>query len=103
MADLQVARTILEQLGGSRFKTMTGARDFVGGDNYLLFRLPARFARGGINKVMITLEASDLYTLDFLKCNFAKHTSETVNRTEGVYDDALQRVFTEVTGLDTHL
>lgn len=100
---MSVAQTILQQLGGRRFVTMTDARDFVGGENSLLFRLPERFAKDGINKVRISLGALDTYTMCFLKCNFSKHTFQIVEEHSGLYFDQLKDVFTEVTGLDTSL
>lgn len=103
MANLNVAKTILTQLGGSRFTTMTGAKDLVGGDNYLMFRLPRNFAKDGINKVQITLDPTDTYTVKFLKCDFRKHTFSTVREITHVLADNLQPLFTAFTGLDTHL
>lgn len=103
MSNPTVAQTILQQLGGRRFITMTGARDFVAGEFFLLFRLPTRFARDGINKVKVILDPSDTYTLEFLKCNFNNHEYKIVAKRENVYDDLLQSIFTEVTGLDTSL
>lgn len=103
MSNLTVAQTILHQLGGRRFITMTGARDFVGGDSFLLFRLPARFAREGINKVKVILDPSDTYTLEFLKCNFKKHEFQIIAKRNNIYHDQLQTIFTKETGLDTSL
>jgi hypothetical protein len=100
---MNIAQTILQQLGGSRFVKMTGAKDLLGDENSLLFRLPERFARDGINKVRITLDLSDTYTITFLKCNFRKHEFQIVAERSGIYFDMLQPVFTEVTGLDTSL
>lgn len=39
MAELTVAKTILEQLGGSRFLALTGSRNLVGDDTSLTMRL----------------------------------------------------------------
>jgi len=100
---MSVAQTILQQLGGRRFVSMTGARDFVGEGNSLLFRLPERFAKDGINKVRVSLGPLDTYTMCFLKCNFRKHTFQIIAEHSGLYFDQLQSVFTEVTGLDTSL
>ena len=38
--DLTVANTILQQLGGNKFRVMTGAKNFVGSNDALTFRLP---------------------------------------------------------------
>ncbi|WP_235612499.1 hypothetical protein [Vibrio cyclitrophicus] len=66
---LQVANTILMQLGGRRFSMMTGAKQFVAIERGLLFALPARLAKQGINKMRIELEANDTYTVTALKVN----------------------------------
>jgi hypothetical protein len=65
--EMNIARTIMEQLGGRRFITMTGARDFMDFGNTLQFRLPSRFAKDGINQVRITLTPADLYDMEFGK------------------------------------
>jgi len=39
MADLTVAKTIFEQLGGEHFVAMTGAKDFVGTEDSLTFKV----------------------------------------------------------------
>lgn len=99
---LVVAETILEQLGGNRFKVMTGAKDFLGDESSLMFRIPR--AKGGINKVKITLDfAMDLYKVEFIKVDFKKHTFTAVHTSDQVYFDDLERVFTEHTGLYTRL
>lgn len=100
---MTMATTILEQIGGNKFRAMTGAKDFIGGENYLVFGLPARFAKNGINKVKITLEASDLYTVEYMKINFRKYEVKTVAKDENVYCSDLQRLFTAATGIDTRL
>lgn len=98
---MQVANTILEQLGGHRFSVMTGARDFVAMPNALQFRLPRGFAKGGINSVVVRLDPSDTYTCLFnvrKGVDIRKVSSET-----GVYAEDLRRVFTDATGLATSL
>jgi hypothetical protein len=94
---MTIARTILEQLGGGRFVAMTGARAFVSTGKGLRFRLPCRKA----NVVEITLTPSDEYDMRFwlLRGDNVKE----VKRFEGVYFDQLQDLFTEATGLYTHL
>lgn len=103
MSNTSVAQIILQQLGGRRFITMTGAREITLGDGYLRFKLPSGFAREGINVVSVVLNCSDTYTVEFLKCNFKKHEEKIVAKHGNVYHNQLQPVFTEVTGLDTSL
>ena len=103
MADLQVANTILAQLGGLRFIVMTGASDFIGGDWHLIFSLPAGIAREGINKIRITLDWTDTYIFEALKVYSGPELKfDTIEKLDFVYADDLQEIFTRVTGLDTH-
>ena len=104
MADLQVANTILAQLGGRRFIAMTGARNFSGGHNCLMFSLPTGFAREGINKIRITLDWTDTYIFEALKVSRGPEPkSDTIEKLNYVYAEDLREIFTRVTGLDTHL
>lgn len=109
----EVARTILEQLGGKRFQVMTGAKNAVAlgpdsGAPYggLQFALPTGFSQlngkpTGINRVIIKLNSSDTYDIEF---GGARGTAYTVKATaEGIYADSLREVFTRYTGLDTSL
>jgi hypothetical protein len=99
-AELEVANTILKQLGGPTFKAMTGAKDFVGSkDGYLLFRLPP--SNKGINKCRITLQSNDLYKLEFFKVRGIDW--HLIDTRDDVYCDQLQNVFTTVTGRFTRL
>lgn len=96
--------TIWQQLGGNKFKVMTGAKDLtydVSGDPTLMFKLPSNFAKDGINYIKITLTAMDLYNIEFysIKGN-NKHLVKEVN---GIYNDQLQEIFKRYTGLNTHL
>lgn len=99
MTDMTVAKTILQQLGGNKFIVMTGAKDFVGGADYLAFRLPK--AKGGINKVRIKLNANDLYDVEYGRIRKLEY--KVIATDEGIYEDMLQECFTKATGLDTHL
>jgi hypothetical protein len=100
--DLTVSKTILEQLGGRRFIAMTGAKNFVGSDNTLTFRLPGKnFTKQSINSVQITLDANDTYTLTFARIRGGDVKVISMHR--DIYVENLRSTFTEVTGLDTHL
>lgn len=103
MTNLAVAKEIQRQLGGTRFSTMTGAKNFVGDDNSLAFQLPRTrgFVKKGISQVVITLDPSDTYTVAFGK--FRKHEWVEVSRHTGVYNDGLVALFEAETGLCTSL
>lgn len=100
-----IALTILEQLGGSRFIAMTGARDLVADKSELRFKLPARFAKDGINFVRVTLTPADLYDMSFGTMAGASKLFAVTEKTrfEGVYCDQLRDLFTSATGLETSL
>jgi hypothetical protein len=102
MANLQVAQTILSQLGGNRFTAMTGAKNFAGDDNSLTFRLPSNgFCKDSINCVKITLTPMDVYTMEFMRVRGVK--VKKVSTFDMVYCDQLQSIFSHATGLLTRL
>jgi len=97
-ATLPVAHTILDQLGGSRFVAMTGAKHFVGRVDGLAFRIPRT---NGVSQVSITLAGDDTYTVEFIAMRGAQ--LRVVAKYEGVYCDQLQGVMTDATVLRTQL
>jgi hypothetical protein len=103
---LQVANTILQQLGGRRFTVMTGAHSFSGGPNSLTFKIPRNNARR-IAAVRITLTPADLYDIEFLafrgSFRAGNYRVETVATCSGVYCEDLRSLFTSETGLATSL
>lgn len=94
---MTIAQTVLDQLGGNKFRAMTGARDLVTAGNGLQFRLP-RFAGLRVRYVRIDLTADDLYTVKTFDTNVKE-----IACAEGVYADRLRATFTALTGLDTSL
>lgn len=98
---MEVANTILQQLGGRRFVAMTGCKNFLGSENSLTFSLPKIY--NGINKVRITLMPNDLYKMEFMKFNRKTLDIVVVSEHNDVYWDQLQDIFTNETGLATHL
>lgn len=98
---LSVANTILAQLGGPRFVTMTGAKHLLGDDNSLSFKIPTA---NGINYCKITLDADDTYSVAFSYLGRApKYTVTLVKEVSMVYADGLRTVFESATGLRTSL
>lgn len=108
---MEVAKTILQQLGGNRFAVMTGSKNFLSDGNTLRMSLAKNISKA--NRLEITLEADDTYTMRFYKYTAGRLDKKTFSWTEdktievhkekGVYCDMLQPVFTQVTGLYTHL
>jgi hypothetical protein len=105
----EIANTIVEQLGGRRFKVMTGAKNFVGvgiGQDRVggvSFRLPGGggYCKDGINFVSIELTPRDEYTMIFGRTRGSDYKVISMHR--DVYCDNLRETFTEATGLHTSL
>lgn len=102
---MQVAQTILQQLGGRRFTTMTGAKNLLAITNGLQFHLPARFAKNGINCVRITVEPTDTYAVEFGKITRRDGlpTYKALSTETMVYANNLASTFRHATGLATSL
>jgi len=102
---MNVATIILQQLGGNKFIAMTGAKNLVSDGQSLNFKLPNNFAKKGINFVKITLMPTDTYKMVFSKITWKGYvpTVKPIQEYTDVYNDQLQTLFTEATGLDTHL
>ncbi|GIU42791.1 hypothetical protein TUM4438_10170 [Shewanella sairae] len=97
-----IAETILQQLGGQRFIAFTGAKQFVAIENGLMFALPARLAREGVNKIRVLLDPNDTYTLEALKVNARAGSVKTIGTESDIYCDSLTASFERLTGLYTH-
>lgn len=97
----QVAGTILDQLGARRFLMMTGARDLVATARGLQFKLPANFAKDGVNMIRVELNALDTY--DVIAGRWSRLDFKEKARESMVYAEDLQPAFTRLTGLDTHI
>lgn len=95
----QVAQTILHQIGGNRFIAMTGAKDFVGGEDKLVFSLNGNLTKNRINRVVITLMPNDTYEMQFIRLRGSVINIEDLER--DVYCDMLEEAFERCTGLLT--
>lgn len=95
------AETVFEQLGGNKFRVMTGAKDFYRNDDKqeIGFRI-GRNAKN-VNYVRIRLNGKDLYDMEFLQIR--KFKIKVKSKETDVYADQLQELFTANTGMDTHL
>jgi len=100
MSDLTIAKTILSQLGGNKFIAMTGAKSFVGSENSLTFRIGRNKTRCNYVQVIYNY-GKDLYEMRFGFVSI-KGLKE-LKKIEEVYAEDLQDLFTEFTGLYTHL
>lgn len=102
---MNIARTILGQLGGNRFATMTGARKFVAiSDPGLQFDLPVNAgALDKVTRLRIVLDPSDTYTVISYRKQRDQLEYTEVTRQSGIYCDMLEDTFTDMTGLYTSL
>lgn len=102
---IQVAQEILNQLGGNKFKMMTGAKEIYATERGLQMKIGRNAA--GINKVVIELNQYDLYDMKFLKVSISKKTWDctvtTVAQYNSIYGDVMRELFTVETGLYTSL
>jgi len=96
----QIAKTILQQLGGNKFIAMTGAKNLGFTDKGLQMKI-GRNAKG-VTHVIIDLDrGKDLYNIEFVKVRGTKRT--TVKKLKGIYADQLGEIFTRYTGLRVRL
>lgn len=108
---MTVANIIYNQLGGNKFVVMTGSKNFLDDGNTLRMALAKNASKA--NRLWITLEADDTYTMRFFRYTAPRYSTKTytfsdekiteVRTIKGVYCDMLQELFTEVTGLYTRL
>ena len=112
---MSIASTILEQLGGNKFIAMTGCNHFVSDGNTLRMQIPRN--AGKANRLWITLDGDDTYTMRFfyyrqggIRVDNNKMEVKEIPTIEkdiyvisGIYFDQLQEIFTEQTGMYTHL
>ena len=94
---LDVANTILQQLGGRRFILMTGAKTMIATNKGLKFILTI----GKVNGVAIDLEPSDTYTMRFYRVR--GQTVTLLGEHSDVYAEDLRGIFERETGLATSL
>jgi len=100
LADYPVAQTILQQIGGGQFITMTGSKIASVADDSITFRLTRNSASATFLKITY-LPGPDSYTMEFTRVR--KYELLPVETIEDVYFDQLQDIFERVTGLYTTL
>ena len=98
--DMSVATTILNQLGGNKFRVMTGAKNFMDHGNALSMRIGRNSSNS--NYLKITLNDSDLYDVRFSKVT-KMGEEKSVREFNDVYNDMLVEIFESHTGMYTSL
>jgi len=96
---MKTAQIILQQLGGNKFIAITGVRNLACDEKSLSMKLSRNMSKA--THMIVTLTSLDLYDVKFVSCR--NYSINTVKEYTGVYADMLQSIFTDVTGLDTHL
>jgi hypothetical protein len=94
MASL-IAQTILDQVG-QRPLWLLGASDLIADDKSLMFKF-----RGckQYSKIRITLNALDLYDIEFIKLGRAPKFKVTIDRMDNVYATDMHKLIEQKTGL----
>jgi hypothetical protein len=95
MQNNTVAQTILAQIGGGMFVTMTGSRNLLDGGNYLSMKLGSGTANKATH-LTITLDADDTYEVKFQRVWGTKVTEKGLFK--GVYADMLCEIISSETG-----
>ena len=99
------ANVLFRQLGGNRFRAMTGAKDFMKDGNSLRMKIMKNNTGG--NHLIITLNSNDLYDMRFESHRMNRKTYELTIKVKAeetnIPASNLQRVFTELSGLYTHM
>lgn len=97
---MSVAKTILSQLGGNKFRVMTGAKNFLDHGNALSMRIGRNSSNS--NYLKVSLNSMDLYDVHFSKLT-KKFEEKSVKEYNDVYADSLVEVFESHTGMYTKL
>lgn len=93
--NLEIAKTIRQQLGGHRLSVMTGAKSFVAIERGLQFRIGRNAKR--VNVVRIVLDPSDTYTVSFLWVT--RNGAQTRYEAKDIYAEQLRELFERETGM----
>ena len=99
-----IAKTILQQLGGNKFISTTGAKNFTNIPNGLSFKIAitgAGITKQNINYIKIIMNSSNTYTMEFGITRITEY--KIINTIKDVHAEQLQKIFTRETGLETHL
>jgi len=100
MSNMSVAKTILEQLGGNKFRMMTGAKNFMSFAEGLVMKIGRNSSNS--NYLKITLNSMDLYDMEFAKVT-KMGEKKSVTEYKNVYNDLMRGTFTAHTGMYTKL
>ena len=95
-----VANEIYRQLGGNRFRVMTGAKNMVSTENGIRMRIGRN--KTNANYMEVVLNSMDLYDTTFAKVT-RMGEMKSVRTYDNVYNDMLVSLFESHTGMYTSL
>lgn len=95
-----VANEIYRQLGGNRFRVMTGAKNMVSTENGIRMRIGRN--KTNANYMEVVLNSMDLYDITFAKVT-KMGEMKSVRTYDNVYNDMLVSLFETHTGMYTSL
>ena len=95
-----VANEIYRQLGGNRFRVMTGAKNMVSTENGIRMRIGRN--KTNANYMEVVLNSMDLYNITFAKVTKMREM-KSVRTYDNVYNDMLVSLFESHTGMYTTL
>jgi len=95
-----VANEIYRQLGGNKFRVMTGAKNMVSLENGIAMRIGRN--KTNANYMEIVLNELDLYDITFAKVT-KMGEMKSMKGYDNVYNDMLVRIFESHTGMYTSL
>ena len=95
-----VANEIYRQLGGNRFRVMTGAKNMVSTENGIRMRIGRN--KTNANYMEVVLNSMDLYDITFAKVT-KMGEMKSVKTYDNVYNDMLVSLFESHTGMYTSL
>ena len=94
------ANEIYRQLGGNRFRVMTGAKNMVSTENGIRMRIGRN--KTNANYMEVVLNSMDLYDITFAKVT-KMGEMKSVRTYDNVYNDMLVSLFESHTGMYTTL
>ena len=95
-----IANEIYRQLGGNRFRVMTGAKNMVSTENGIRMRIGRN--KTNANYMEVVLNSMDLYDITFAKVT-RMGEMKSVKTYDNVYNDMLVEIFESHTGMYTSL
>ena len=95
-----IANEIYRQLGGNRFRVMTGAKNMVSTENGIRMRIGRN--KTNANYMEVVLNSMDLYDITFAKVT-RMGEMKSVRTYDNVYNDMLVSLFESHTGMYTSL